>query len=81
MQVSFEKVSGEKEMNRSEFWEIITVARERSGRDCERQAAIVQEILASHLPDDIVDFSGILDELMSESYSWDLWGACYIMRG
>src|SRR5436190_9856993 len=68
-------------MTRAEFWALIAAARSDAEGDADRQAEIVEEMLAKRRVKEIVDFDCIFRELMAESYRADLWGAAYIING
>ena len=67
-------------MDRSRFWAIIdrTTALEA---DTDAQAAALRAELNNLTPADIEAFESTFDQIMQESYSWDLWGATYVIHG
>jgi hypothetical protein len=66
-------------MDRDEFWQVIEDS--RRGSDLDAQIESLSERLASLAPSDIVDFERHLWTLMAESYTWELWGAAYLIHG
>jgi Protein of unknown function (DUF4240) len=61
------------------FWSLIENARgdgEQSGH-----VKRVQEALMQCTPDQIVAFDKLMYQLEAESYTWELWGAAYIING
>jgi hypothetical protein len=68
-------------MDRRIFWKLIDDARAASGGAGEPQVARLQGALEKLAPEEIIDFDRIFDQLMQESYTWDLWGAAFIVNG
>jgi hypothetical protein len=68
-------------MDREQFWALIEAARAATGDDCEQQAAHLVATLRQRSVGEILDWDRIHDELMVESYRWDLWGAAYLING
>jgi hypothetical protein len=68
-------------MDRSEFWKLIEEARAKSEGDCERLVELLQQRLQSLPAKKIIQFKSILDELLAESYTWELWAAGYLING
>lgn len=68
-------------MNRAVFWSIIEDARQSSGGDCERQAAVIEATLRALPADEILSFGNMIDELVIESYQKALWIACDLING
>jgi Protein of unknown function (DUF4240) len=68
-------------MDQAEFWTIVEAAKAASGRSFDGHA----ESLASHLatlpPEEIIAFQRTFDEFRNKAYSWDLWGAAYVIGG
>jgi len=62
------------------FWEIIERTRSPDG-DQERQMAALAAELSRLPPAEIEAFGAIFDRLLIESYSWNLWGAAYVVMG
>ena len=52
-----------------------------SGGDCEQQTAHLVAALRQRSVDDVLAYEWIEGELLAESYSWDLWGAAYLING
>lgn len=68
-------------MTNAEFWSIINFSRLRSGGSPERHAEILAEDLQNLDPDEIVAFDRLFSEYHLRAYSWDLWGAAYLIGG
>lgn len=67
-------------MSDDRFWAVIgtTTAFER---DPERQSAALHDTLGKLSVDEIVAYEAAFDRQMTRSYSWDLWGAAYVVHG
>lgn len=65
-------------MDRDRFW---TLVAETKGGNCRQHAARLTDRLRALGPTDIIAFQAVWDELMHESYRWDLWGAAYLANG
>ncbi len=67
-------------MNPAEFWAIIepTIAY-RLDQDGQRRA--LEAELSKLSLDDIVAFDGEFQRMLRAAYSWELWGAAYVVNG
>jgi hypothetical protein len=68
-------------MDRDTFWTIVDSARSAVGVDDEAFLDRVREQLEKLVPEEVIAFDAIQDELMAESYRRDLWAAAYIING
>jgi len=68
-------------MDVSEFWNLVAASKAFSDGGFDSYAESLAEQLSALSPEKIVEFQQILDELRDRAYSWDLWGAAYIMGG
>jgi hypothetical protein len=66
-------------MDDSEFWSIVESSKAFSDGSFDSYAESLAEQLSALSPETIVAFQRMLDELRDRAYSWDLWGAAYIM--
>lgn len=66
-------------MNRDEFWKLI--GETGSGSDPDDQAQALEAALATRSPEEIVDFERHMANLLASSYTWELWGAAYLING
>lgn len=66
-------------MTREAFWKLIESA--RGSGDVDESVEAVADAVRSLDPQEIVDFDRHLYELMAASYSWDIWGAAYLING
>jgi hypothetical protein len=62
------------------FWGIIGRTRSSDG-DQNRQMAALAAELSNLPPAEIAAFGAVFDRLLAETYSWDLWGAAYVIMG
>lgn len=62
------------------FWRLVEGAR-GAERDPERTAARLGQRLGDLPPEEIARFDAVLQELMTRTYTWDLWAAAYILQG
>lgn len=62
------------------FWGIIERTRSADG-DQDRQMAALAAELSRLPPTEIEAFGAVFDRLLTETYSWDLWGAAYVIMG
>ncbi len=67
-------------MSEESFWALIgtTTAFES---DPERQLAALHDALGKLSVDEIEAYEAAFDDQMTRSYSWDLWGAAYVVHG
>jgi Protein of unknown function (DUF4240) len=62
------------------FWGLVTDTREAAGDDTGRQSELLEERLSSLPPDQIVDFQRTRERLDRRAYTWDIWGAAYVIE-
>jgi hypothetical protein len=68
-------------MDAATFWHMIESAKAESNGDCDQQARILEQRLATLSPEEIQSFDRILWQQMRLSYDNDLWAAAYIING
>jgi hypothetical protein len=68
-------------MDRSTFWNVIDASRKKARGDVETQLEILRSQLERLEPDEIVQFGRIFEEYHIKAYTWDLWGAAYVIGG
>jgi hypothetical protein len=61
------------------LWQLIADTREAAGNDTGRQAELLEERLSRLPAQQIVDFARIRRGLDERLYSWDIWGAAYVI--
>jgi len=67
-------------MDQAVLWNLIATARSGAGNDrvfVERMAAVLRKLS----PDELIEYERQFDRVHSESYSWKLWGAAYLING
>lgn len=68
-------------MTEEQFWQIIQRSFDASGGDIDDQADALTDELEPLPVDEIESFDRIFNEKSVAAYSWDLWGAAYIING
>src|SRR5215203_1393431 len=68
-------------MNSKQFWALIDASCRETRHGCAEQAEWLVSQLTRLPAQEIEDFHARLKEAMSEAYTWDLWGAAYIING
>ncbi|MBD2189501.1 DUF4240 domain-containing protein [Pseudanabaena mucicola] len=68
-------------MDTTIFWKLIDEARHTSESDPEQQLAELSLLLDKLSAEEIVDFHYIFYSLFYKSYTWELWGAAYVING
>ena len=68
-------------MDRATFWKIIDQSRHQADGDLDVQVERLQSQLEQLGPTEIVDFGRLFKEYSIRAYTWDLWGAAYIIGG
>ena len=63
------------------FWNIIEQAKSLADDDIEQRPAALQQILMGQTAEQIRRFDQIYHEKLVEAYSWELWGAAYVIQG
>ena len=76
-------VSGEEEPSgtgTAAFWPLIADTRQAAGNDTGRQSELLEERLSRLPAQQIVDFARMRRGLDERLYSWDIWGAAYVIE-
>jgi len=66
-------------MNQAAFWGLIGSARADADNDTERQSELLEERLSKLPPRQIVRFQEIRRQMDERAYTWDIWGAAYVI--
>jgi hypothetical protein len=66
-------------MNQTAFWRLIQSAHADADNDTERQSELLEERLSKLPPRQIVRFQQIRRQMDERAYSWDIWGAAYVI--
>lgn len=64
-----------------QFWSIIDDSLNASGGSAEDQATALEEILAQLPPAQIASFEESFTSKKRDLYTWELWGAAYVVNG
>jgi Protein of unknown function (DUF4240) len=62
------------------LWNLIDDTRDAAGNDTGRQSELLEERLSQLPPQQIVDFQRLRHRLDERAYTWDLWGAAYVIE-
>jgi hypothetical protein len=68
-------------MDEAQFWAIIEAGGKKAGTDPERQLAAVWKRLVKLAPEEIRAFHQLFNRKLADAYTWDLWGAAYLING
>jgi len=68
-------------MNENRFWEIIGLSRAGNENSQAAQKAKLKQLLTGLEASEVIAFDKIFDQTLYASYTWDLWGAAYIING
>jgi hypothetical protein len=68
-------------MNEPRFWEIVQSVHDQSGGDMDEKSELIKAAISKLSPDEAKSFSGLFDSMMDRGYSWQLWGAAYVIHG
>jgi hypothetical protein len=67
-------------MSRARFWGLIESARADADNDTGRQSELLEERLSKLSPRQIVRFQQIRRQMDELAYTWDVWGAAYVIE-
>ncbi len=67
-------------MTRAAFWGLVERARADADDDTERQSELLEERVSKLPPPQIVRFHEIRRHMDEEAYTWDIWGAAYVVE-
>ncbi|GHH74486.1 hypothetical protein GCM10018793_15830 [Streptomyces sulfonofaciens] len=68
-------------MDETEFWEIVDSTREAAGGDPDDHAELLVDRLVQYDPESVLDFARHFEARYTRAYSWDLWGAAWLLLG
>jgi hypothetical protein len=68
-------------MDDSKFWDLIEESKRKAKGDFDDQAESLLGLLRKLPPEDIVQFDRIYHDRLARAYTWDLWGAAYVIGG
>jgi hypothetical protein len=66
-------------MDEAAFWTVIEDSREAAGGNTERQSGLIQQRLEQLPAAEIADFGRIWHSMDERLYSWEVWGAAYVI--
>lgn len=68
-------------MDEQGFWTIVESGGPADLEDPETKLDAVSEALNKLSPPEVVSFQGWFDQKVAAAYTWDLWGAAYLING
>jgi hypothetical protein len=68
-------------MDQQQFWTIIESSGRTALNDPERQLDAVRDLLSTLPPAEVIDFGNLFNQKLADAYTWDLWGAAYLING
>jgi hypothetical protein len=68
-------------MDREEFWKHIQASNDQSGGDMDQKCELIKSSISEMSTEEAAAFSDYFDAAMHDSYTWDLWGAAYVING
>jgi hypothetical protein len=68
-------------MDESQFWELVQRAHDAAGDDMDRKGQVLKQELSKLSKNDALAFADLFDAMRAKAYSYDLWGAAYIIHG
>ncbi len=66
-------------LDEPQFWGLVEDARRDAGGDTERQSELLATRLEQLPPQQIADFGAIRHRLDERAYTWEIWGAAYVI--
>ena len=67
-------------MDEASFWRLIVDTRAAAGNDTGRQSELLEERLSRLPAKQIAEFQRIRHGLDQQAYTWDVWGAAYVIE-
>jgi hypothetical protein len=68
-------------MDEAQFWALIEAGGRKASADPDRQLAVVHRELLKLSPAEMRDFHRQFNRKLADAYTWDLWGAAYLVNG
>jgi len=68
-------------MDEAGFWGVVQRAHDAAPDDMDRKCEALKAELAKLPAADASDFAVLFDAMMDKAYSYELWGAAYVIRG
>lgn len=67
-------------MTIDEFWKIIDDVNAECGADMDEKVPVLTERLEAMPAQQVLEFARIFESMMNQAYTWDLWGAAYVIH-
>jgi hypothetical protein len=68
-------------MDESQFWTVIESGGRNARNDLDRQLEAVRNKLQKLSPEEVGEFLRLFNQKLADAYTWDLWGAAYLIHG
>ncbi|MBZ0135874.1 MAG: DUF4240 domain-containing protein [Planctomycetes bacterium] len=68
-------------MTEQEFWKLIDGSRKKGNGDLDEQSEQLRQALSKLTSAELVAFDHALTRLQFQAYTWELWGAAYLING
>jgi hypothetical protein len=68
------------QMNDATFWRLISETRTAADNDTDEQSHLLEERLSKLPAEEILGFERIRRSLDRQAYTWDIWGAAYVIE-
>jgi hypothetical protein len=72
--------AGSGHMNEATFWQLISETRRAADNDTDEQSHLLEERLSKLPAEEILGFERIRQRLDRLAYTWDIWGAAYVIE-
>ena len=64
-----------------DFWRVVDSVANDAGADMESRCVALETHLRGRPSEEILEFIHLFDSVYARAYTWDLWGAQYLIRG
>ena len=68
-------------MEESKFWEIIDRVSDKAHGEMENKCQLIKSEIVALPKAEAVEFYQIFGKMMTQAYTWPLWGAAYVING
>jgi len=68
-------------MDEAAFWGVVQRAHDAASDDMDRKCEALKAEIAKLSATDARDFAALFDAMMDKAYSYELWGAAYVIHG
>lgn len=68
-------------MDENTFWDIVETARVAAKGSHRAQLDELERLLSTRTPTELREFDALFEQFNRRAYSWELWGAVYVING